>query len=71
MKNGISSLWKNEDWLVVWFGLILISAMIGFFSSGYSPPGIFGEVLRHNQEEKIDSSPLIYSEVENMADRTL
>ena len=24
MKNGISSLWKNEDWRAVWFGFILI-----------------------------------------------
>ncbi len=24
MKNGMSSLWKNEDWWAVWFGFIII-----------------------------------------------
>lgn len=28
MKNGISSLWKNEDWWAVWFGFIIIIAVL-------------------------------------------
>ncbi len=48
-------------------GLILLSAFAGFFMSGYTPPGVFGEVLRHNQTCDIDASPLLYSEVEHMA----
>ena len=46
-------------------GLVLFFA---FFASGITPPGVAGEVLRHNQVNKIDASPLFYSEVENMRD---
>jgi hypothetical protein len=49
-------------------GLTLLSLVVGFFASGVSPPGICGAVLRHNQACDIDASPLIYSEVENMAE---
>jgi len=47
-------------------GLLMLAGMIWFFSSGYTPPGICGEVLRHNQQNDIDASPLIYSDVDNM-----
>jgi uncharacterized integral membrane protein (TIGR00698 family) len=31
MSNGISSLWKDEDWWAVWFGFVLILAsLLGF-----------------------------------------
>ena len=59
---------RKKDWLKFLSGLVLLSAMILFFASGYTPPGVFGEVLRHNQANDIDASPLIYSEVENMAE---
>ncbi len=47
-------------------GLTAIALFAGFFASGYTPPGICGEVLRHNQDFDIDASPLLYSEVEHM-----
>jgi len=59
---------RKKDWLKFISGLILLGIMILFFASGYSPPGVCGEVLRHNQALDIDASPLIYSEVENMAE---
>ena len=49
-------------------GLALLSALAAFFMSGYAPPGLFGDVLRHNQAHQIDASPLFYSEVEHMAE---
>jgi hypothetical protein len=55
-------------WFKFVIGLVILVVIIIFFSSGYSPPGVFGEVLRHNQENSIDASPLFYSEVENMAE---
>jgi len=62
----------NKEMLKRWvrfiIGLALLALAVVFFSSGYSPPGAFGEVLRHNQELSIDASPLFYSEVENMAE---
>jgi len=45
----------------------MLSLFAGFFMSGYAPPGVFGAVLRHNQTEGIDASPMIPSEVEHMA----
>jgi hypothetical protein len=47
-------------------GLVLMALLVLFFASGYTPPGIAGEVLRHNQGCDIDASPLFYTEVENM-----
>lgn len=63
---------ENKEMLKRWgrfvIGLTLLASAVVFFSSGYSPPGVCGEVLRHNQELSIDASPLFYSEVENMAE---
>lgn len=58
----------SRRWLRFIVGLLLLVLMVVFFGSGYTPPGIFGEVLRHNQACSIDASPLFYSEVENMAE---
>jgi len=63
---------ENKTLLLRWarffVGLAILGLVFAFFSSGYSPPGVLGEVLRHNQENYIDASPLFYSEVENMAE---
>jgi|GEM_PF-5603577 len=48
-------------------GLALLSGPTALLMSGVTPPGPAGEVLRHNREQRIDASPLFYSEVENMA----
>lgn len=56
------------SWLKFLTGLIMLAAFFGFFASGYSPPGVMGEVLRHNQANDIDASPLLYMEVEHMSD---
>lgn len=44
--------------------MILAAAL--FFASGITPPGFCGEVIRHNQQAKIDASPFFYGDVENM-----
>jgi len=44
----------------------MLAAFYSIFASGYTPPGIAGEVLRHNRECEIDASPLWYMEVDNM-----
>ncbi len=59
---------RLKDWLKFLGGLIALALIVAFFSSGYSPPGICGEVLRHNQQNNIDASPLLYSEVEHMSE---
>ncbi len=57
----------GKRWLRFFIGLTGLTLFAGFFVSGYTPPGVFGEVLRHNRENNIDASPLLYSEVEHMA----
>ena len=59
---------RLKDWLKFLAGLVLLTLVIGFFASGYSFPGFMGEVLRHNQANDIDASPLFYSEVEHMSE---
>ncbi|MFG1690867.1 YeiH family protein [Gemmatimonadota bacterium] len=55
--DGISALWKKEDWWAVWLGLGIIAGAIGFFAAGstlgplaVSPPRdwtAFTEVISH------------------------
>ena len=54
-------------WLRFLVGLVSLFLLIGFFASGYTPPGAFGEVLRHNRENNIDASPFLYGDVENIS----
>jgi len=49
-------------------GLILLAGFYTLLASGATPPGIAGEVLRHNRTHNIDASPFWYGDVENMAD---
>ena len=47
-------------------GILILAAM--FFMSGFTPPGILGEVIRHNQELNIDASPFFYGDIENFSE---
>ncbi len=47
-------------------GVCLVGGFALFLGSGITPPGMLGEVIRHNRECLIDATPLFYSEVENM-----
>lgn len=58
----------RKDWFRFLVGLLFLTVAICFFASGYSPPGLLGEVLRHNQENDIDASPLLYMDVEHMSE---
>ena len=53
-------------WTRLGNALLILAIAIVFFSSGWTPPGATGRVLRHNQAADIDASPLFYSEVEHM-----
>ncbi|HDH58218.1 MAG TPA: hypothetical protein ENF16_06375 [Bacteroidetes bacterium] len=55
-------------WLKLLIGLTALVGVVWFFSTGYTPPGIFGEVIRHNQAHQIDASPFFYGDVENMTE---
>jgi len=47
-------------------GLLLLGGLAFFLGSGITPPGIAGEVIRHNQEHRIEATALIYSDLEDM-----
>ncbi|RKX29657.1 MAG: hypothetical protein DRP46_06855 [Candidatus Zixiibacteriota bacterium] len=67
-KYGKKKSHRTRDWLKFFTGLIMLAVFFGFFASGYSPPGVLGKVLRHNQANDIDASPLLYMEVEHMSE---
>ncbi len=58
---------RLRAWLKFGVGLVVLVALVAFFAGGYSPPGACGDVLRHNQANEIDASPLFYTEVANMS----
>jgi hypothetical protein len=47
-------------------GLAALALFYGIFASGLNPPGITGEVLRHNRANNINASPLWYRDVEEI-----
>ena len=56
---------KNK-WLRFAIGLALVAGL--FFTLAYAPPppGVAGEVVRHNLEQDIDAYVLFYQELDKM-----
>lgn len=59
---------RKKRWLRFVCGLCGLIALAAFFASGYTPPGMCGEVIRHNQTADIDASPFFYGDVNNILD---
>lgn len=59
---------RVTGWLRFFLGALALAGMAVFFGSGYTPPGLCGEVVRHNQQADIDASPFFYGDVEDMLD---
>jgi len=57
---------RAKAWINLAAGAFLLLVAIAFFASGYTPPGVMGEVVRHNQQADIDASPFFYGDVDNM-----
>jgi len=55
-------------WSKFLFGIFCLIAVVFFFTRGVTPPGVFGDVIRHNRAAAIDATPLFYSEVENIVE---
>ncbi|MBU0520178.1 hypothetical protein KKA00_04960 [bacterium] len=55
-------------WLKLGFGSLVIGSFVWLMTTGWTPPGILGETIRHNQENDIDASPFFYGDVENMTE---
>ena len=47
-------------------GLLLLGGLAFCLGTGITPPGKAGEVIRHNQESRVDATALFYSDLENM-----
>ena len=67
MERPTREMNRAKAWIRFFLALILFAAFTAFFASGYTPPGVLGSVLRHNNAHDIDASPLFYTEVENMS----
>ncbi len=57
---------RVKAWINLAAGAIFLLVAVAFFASGYTPPGVMGEVVRHNQQADIDASPFFYGDVDNM-----
>ena len=44
----------------------VVSGLFFFLAFGRIPTGLVGTVVRHNLNEGIDATPLVYGDVENM-----
>lgn len=60
------SIKRAKEWLRFLIGAGILTAMVLFFASGYTPPGVCGEVIRNNQLADVDASPFFYGDVENI-----
>ena len=58
----------GKRWLKLLSGILILVGLVWLLSTGYTPPGILGEVIRHNQANAIDASPFFYGDVENMSE---
>jgi hypothetical protein len=47
---------------------VIFIGVVFCFTLGVTPPGPFGDVVRHNQAKAIDATPYFYSEVESMVE---
>jgi hypothetical protein len=59
---------NSRKWVKFFLGVISLLLFYSFFASGYTPPGIFGKVLRHNQTYNVDATALFYTELERMSE---
>lgn len=47
-------------------GTLLLTLVVLLLMQGYTPPGPAGEVFRNNLRNRIDATPLFYTEVESL-----
>lgn len=64
MRHCSAEVPRRQRRLRLVVGVIALSGFAGFFMSGITAPGVFGEVVRHNQDRQINTSPLFHSDVE-------
>ena len=53
-------------WAKLVAGTLLLTFVVLLLMQGYAPPGPAGEVFRNNLQNRIDATPLFYTEVESL-----
>ena len=53
-------------WAKLVAGTLLLTVVVLLLMQGYAPPGPVGDVLRNNLQNRIDATPLFYTEVESL-----
>ena len=56
------------QWRRFLIGVICLTGAVFFFTRGPTPPGVLGEVIRHNQAAAIDAASLVPYDVENIVE---
>ncbi|MFC1475645.1 hypothetical protein ACFLQW_01430 [Candidatus Zixiibacteriota bacterium] len=59
---------RPKSWGRLALGILGLAGVLFFFTSGVTPPGVCGDVVRHNRANTIDATPYFYSEVENIVE---
>jgi hypothetical protein len=57
---------RFADWAKLIGGALLLSLVLILLMQGYAPPGPAGDVFRNNLRNRIDATPLFYTEVESL-----
>ena len=55
-----------REWIRFVMGASLLAGIVFGLMQGYTPPGPAGEVLRNNLRNRIDATPLFYTEVDSL-----
>ena len=55
---------RGPAWARFIIGALLLAGVVLALMRGYTPPGPAGDVLRNNQRNRIDATPLFYTDLE-------
>ncbi len=68
IKQDIKDHRRAKSWGRFALGVFGLAAALFLFTRGVTPPGVLGDVMRHNQVKAIDATPYFYTEVENIVE---
>lgn len=63
-ENTMESRRKSTAWVRFVAGVVVLVFLVFLLMQGYAPPGPAGEVFRNNLENRIDATPLFYTDLE-------
>lgn len=59
---------RQPSWTRFIIGILCLCGTVFLFTRGVTPPGIFGEVVRHNRAAAVDATYLVSYDVENIVE---